>query len=73
MPQWWEAGCSAVGTISPKSCGQNGKKTLKNRNKDEEGAGEGGLLEKAEGSGLLVQGSREGAPIAAVCRHVKGG
>lgn len=50
-----------------------GKKPLKNRNKDEEGAGEGGLLEKAEGSGLLVQGSREAAPIAAVCEHVKGG
>ena len=42
-----------MGTIIPGECGQNGKKT-ENRNKGEEGSGEGGLLDKAEGLGLLV-------------------
>lgn len=41
-------GSSAVGTIIPRGCGQN-RKNLENMNKDDEGSGEGSLLEKAEG------------------------
>lgn len=66
----WEAGGSAVGTIIPRGCGQNGK-NLENRNKDEEGSGEGSLLEKAEGLGLLVLRSREAVLFAVVFGRVK--
>ena len=61
-----------MGTVIPGGCGQNGK-NLENRNKDDEGSGEGGLLEKAEGLGLLVPRSRQAVLFAAVFGCVKSG
>lgn len=61
-----------MGTINPRGCGRNGK-NLENRNKDEEGSGEEGLLEKAEGLRLLVLRSRETVLFAVAFGRVKSG